>query len=83
MTSSLPTARVGGGKHPRFVSAAGPINERETEGDRAHRHAAMIRAAWARCGHDIDVRVVSINQTPTVRIPGLINGLPARVVIEE
>ena len=41
MTASLPTARVGGGKHPRFVSAPGPINERETEGDRAHRHAAM------------------------------------------
>lgn len=78
--SPVPAARVA--RHPPFFSGSVTVNERENETDRAHRHAAMIRAAWRRCGHDIEVVVVSINGTPCVRIPGLLNGLPTRVVID-
>lgn len=74
--------RAGGSRHPPFHAGPVTVDDRETETDRAHRLARIIREAWAKCGHDIEVRVVSHAGHPVVRIPGLINGLPARVVIE-
>lgn len=69
-------------RHPAWFGGPVTVNEREPEGERAHRHARMIREAWARCGHDIEVVVISEGGQPAVRIPGLVNGLPARRVID-
>ena len=65
--------------HPPFRDSAGPVPENATEYDLAHRHAGMIREAWARAGHEIEVRVVEHHGAYLVRMPGLVNGLPARV----
>ena len=49
----------------------------------AQRLAALIREAWARCGHDVLIKIEPSmpghkNTTYAIRLPGLVNGLPTR-----
>lgn len=79
-------------KVPPFFS--GPVvtpKAASAEEDRkmTERHAAMIRAAWAKCGHDVetDVREILTKDGAhlcwAVRLPSLVNGLPTRRVLVE
>lgn len=67
--------------HPPFVPSTKPSGKDTFSHFGAHRLAATIRAAWAKCGHDVPVHVVETmpgfpNTNYTVRMPTLINGLP-------
>ena len=72
-------------KHPPFNGnpAAAP-QRRWDDAAGAQKLAAIIRAARAKAGHDVQVIVLETMPGPpdtlyTVRMPMLINGLPARV----
>jgi hypothetical protein len=69
-------------RHPPFLAApqisGGDFCTREG----AERLAGLIRAAWLRAGHEIEVIVIQTSKPgaaePTFapRMPGLLNGLP-------
>ena len=66
-----------------FTPAAAVCIEMPSTHAGAPRCAAVIRAAWAKAGHDITVEVVPCvgatkdgNAVYGVRMPGLVNGLP-------
>lgn len=71
-------------RHPPF--ARGPASGRDyCDKDGARALAAMIRAAWTSCGYDVEVVVERGYNTGSddvlhvVRMPTLINGLPAKI----
>lgn len=59
------------------------VKERYTLED-ASRHARMIRDAWAKAGHEVEVRVekFTAGNRPAYRVitPGLVNGLPIKAI---
>lgn len=72
--------------HPPFC--AGPaesVTDYMTK-EGAHKLAALIRAAWARVGVPIETEIAELplrrsrdRSVFVVRMPGLVNGLPARM----
>ena len=69
-------------RHPPFIASIERTGADYMTRDGAERLAGMIRAAWARCGHDVEVLVVQTSKPnasePTFapRMPGLVRGLP-------
>lgn len=73
-------------KHPPFVGQTERSGSDYLDEDGAYRLAALIRAAWASVGHDVECRIVQVIKGQSsakasgsvwaVRMPSLVNGLP-------
>ena len=72
-------------KHPPFNAEAAARPQRQWDTmEGAQRLAARIRAAWKAAGHDVPVVVLETvpghpDTLYCVRMPTLVNGLPARL----
>ena len=72
-------------KHPPLVSRRQVTVRECLDEEGAQRLAQKIRDAWARCGVNVETQIVQVTPKTVradpvfgVRLPGLINGLPAR-----
>jgi hypothetical protein len=69
-------------QHPPFRGGPARSSADYMTEEGAHRLATMIEAAWAKCGHDVIAVVQNVSNERhncfTVRMPGLVNGLPKR-----
>lgn len=71
-------------RHPPFVGSVERTGGDYLTRESAERLAAIIRAAWKRAGHDVEVVVERVGHAGArepmfaPRMPGLVRGLPVR-----